>query len=253
VSFAAILSGAKDLSSIAASSRVSKSLSKSSETEEFPRESRPLTPPMHCARYNGITYQFELDVPGRFSMSDPIAADVAKRAVGWSIFVSVIMIIAGLLAIALPLEAGIAVNLFLAWMLIFAAIAHCVFAWYTRRTGSVLLKVLLGVLYLAVAVYLLDHPARGLATLTLALAFYLLIEGVTESILYFQHRAANGASWFLLNSIITIILGGMIWATWPSSTEWVIGTLVGISIFFSGVSRLMISLAARRAVTTKLA
>jgi len=186
-------------------------------------------------------------------MSDPIAADVAKRAVGWSIFVSVIMIIAGLLAIALPLEAGIAVNLFLAWMLIFAAIAHFVFAWYTRRTGSVLLKVLLGVLYLAVAVYLLDHPARGLATLTLALAFYLLIEGVTESILYFQHRAANGASWFLLNSIITIILGGMIWATWPSSTEWVIGTLVGISIFFSGVSRLMISLAARRAVTTKLA
>ena len=134
-------------------------------------------------------------------------------------------------------------------MLIFAAVAHFVFAWYTRRTGSVLLKVLLGVLYLAVAIYLLDHPARGLATLTLALAFYLLIEGVTEIILYFQHRAANSASWFLLNGIITLVLGGMIWATWPSSTEWVLGTLVGISIFFSGVSRLMISLAARRAVT----
>jgi uncharacterized membrane protein HdeD (DUF308 family) len=182
-------------------------------------------------------------------MADPTVADVAKKAVGWSIFVSVIMIVAGLLAIALPLEAGIAVNLFVAWMLIFAAVAHFVFAWYTRRTGSVLLKVLLGVLYLAVAIYLLDHPARGLATLTLALAFYLLIEGVAEIILYFQHRAAHGASWFLLNGIITLVLGGMIWATWPSSTEWVLGTLVGISIFFSGVSRLMISLAARRAVT----
>jgi uncharacterized membrane protein HdeD (DUF308 family) len=89
--------------------------------------------------------------------------------------------------------------------------------------------------------------------LTLALAFYLLIEGITECILYFQHRATGGASWFLLNGIITIVLGGMLWATWPSSTEWAIGTLVGISIFFSGVSRLMISLAARRAVTTKLA
>jgi uncharacterized membrane protein HdeD (DUF308 family) len=186
-------------------------------------------------------------------MSDPTGAELAKRAVGWSIFVSVIMIIAGLLAIALPLEAGIAVNLFVAWMLIFAAIAHFVFAWYTRRTGSVLLKVLLGVLYLAVAIYLLDHPARGLVTLTLALAFYLLIEGVAEIILYFQHRATNGASWFLINGIITIILGGMLWATWPSSAEWALGTLVGISIFFSGVSRLMISLAARRAVTTKLA
>jgi uncharacterized membrane protein HdeD (DUF308 family) len=186
-------------------------------------------------------------------MADPTATDMAKKAVGWSIFVSIVMVVAGLLAIALPLEAGIAVNLFVAWMLIFAAVAHFVFAWYTRRTGSVLLKVLLGVLYLAVAIYLLDHPARGLATLTLALAFYLLIEGVAEVALYFQHRDANGASWFLLNGIITLVLGGMIWAMWPSSAEWVLGTLVGISIFFSGVSRLMISLAARRAVTSKLA
>ena len=70
------------------------------------------------------------------------------------------------------LEAGLAVNIFVAWMLIFAAVAHFVFAWFTRRTGSVLLKVLLGILYLCVAIYLLDHPARGLATLTLAMAFY---------------------------------------------------------------------------------
>src|SRR5271156_2406655 len=145
-------------------------------------------------------------------MSDPNISDIAKKAVGWSIFVSVLMIVCGILAIAMPLEAGLAVNIFVAWMLIFAAVAHFVFAWFTRRTGSVLLKVLLGILYLCVAIYLLDHPARGLATLTL-------------------------------------VLGGMIWVTWPSSTEWVLGTLVGISIFFSGVTRLMISLAARRVVT----
>src|SRR6202451_3659619 len=113
-------------------------------------------------------------------MSDPNISDIAKKAVGWSIFVSVVMIGAGILAIAMPLEAGLAVNIFLAWMLLFAAVAHFVFAWFTRRTGSVLLKVLLGVLYFCVAIYLLDHPARGLATLTLALAFYLLIAGGVE-------------------------------------------------------------------------
>jgi uncharacterized membrane protein HdeD (DUF308 family) len=182
-------------------------------------------------------------------MSDPTVGDVAKKALGWSIAVSIIMIIAGLLAIAMPLEAGLAVNIFVGWMLIFAAMAHFVFAWFTRRTGSVLFKALLGILYLLVAIYLLSHPARGLATLTLALAFYLLIEGVTELVLFFQHRPAIGSGWFLLDGIITLILGGMIWSTWPSSTEWVLGTIVGISIFFSGVTRLMISLAARRVVT----
>ncbi|HEY4949646.1 MAG TPA: DUF308 domain-containing protein [Candidatus Acidoferrales bacterium] len=182
-------------------------------------------------------------------MGDPNISDIAKRAVGWSIFVSVVMIVAGILAIAMPLQAGLAVNIFVAWMLIFAAVAHFVFAWFTRRTGSVPLKFLLGILYLCVAIYLLDHPARGLATLTLALAFYLVIEGVFEFVLYFQHRPAAGARWFLMDGIVTLVLGGLIWATWPSSTEWVLGTLVGISIFFSGVTRLMISLAARRVVT----
>jgi uncharacterized membrane protein HdeD (DUF308 family) len=182
-------------------------------------------------------------------MSEPDVSELAKRAVGWSIFVSVVMIVAGILAIAMPLEAGLAVNIFVGWMLIFAGLAHFVFAWYTRRTGSVLLKVLLGILYLCVAFYLLDHPGRGLATLTLALAFYLLIEGAMEIVLYFQHRPAAGSGWFLVNGIVTLILGGMIWRLWPSSSEWVLGTIVGISIFFSGVTRLMISIAARRVVT----
>ena len=60
---------------------------------------------------------------------------------------------------------------------------------------------------------------------------------------------AGGSGWFLIDGIVTLILGVMIWQLWPSSAEWVLGTIVGISIFFSGVTRLMISLAARRVVT----
>ncbi len=181
-------------------------------------------------------------------MTGASVTDVAKKVTGWSIAISVLMIIAGLLAILLPLEAGIAVNLFLGWMLMFAAAAHFVYAWSTRGAGGVIWKVLVGVLYGAIAFYLLEHPARGLATLTLILAYYLLIEGVMEIILFFQHRSAPGSVWFLMDAIITLILGGLVWKTWPNSTEWVIGTLVGLSILFSGTTRLMLSLAARRLV-----
>jgi uncharacterized membrane protein HdeD (DUF308 family) len=66
----------------------------------------------------------------------------------------------------------------------------------------------------------------------------------------FQIRPTAGSGWLLFDGIITLILGAMIWRTWPSSTEWVIGTLVGISMLFSGISRLMISLAARRATVS---
>jgi len=93
------------------------------------------------------------------------------------------------------------------------------------------------------------NPLVGLASLTLALAVYLSVEGVLEFILSFRLRPLPGSGWLLFDGIITLILAIMIWKTWPSSSEWVIGTLVGISMLFSGISRLMLSLAARRLVS----
>jgi len=50
----------------------------------------------------------------------------------------------------------------------------------------------------------------------------------------------------LFDGIVTLILGVLVWKQWPSSSLWVIGTLVGISMVFTGTTRLMIGLAARR-------
>ena len=171
---------------------------------------------------------------------------IAKESVGWSIGLSTLMIIAGVLAIVIPPVAGLAVLLVVAWLLIFSGAFHFVFAWHTRTAGGTVWELLLGILYLAVGVYALFHPAAGLASLTLLLAAYLFVEGVLELVLSVRLRPMHGAGWLLLDGIVTLILGVLIWRTWPSSTEWVIGTLVGISMLFSGISRLAISLAARR-------
>ncbi len=181
-------------------------------------------------------------------MSATSVGTIVKKSVGWSIGLSVLMILAGFLAIAVPQAAGIAVNLLVAWLLVFSGAAHLVFAWHTRTTGGILWELLLGILYIFVGAYLLFRPVAGLASLTLALAIYLFAEGVLELILSFRLRPMPGSGWLLFDGIITLILGVMIWRTWPSSTEWVIGTLVGISMLFSGISRLMLSLAARRLV-----
>ena len=180
-----------------------------------------------------------------------IAAD-AKHFTGWSIVISVLMILAGILAIGVPLAAGIAVNIVVAWLLLFGGAAHLVFGWHLRGVGGVIWQILLGILYIAIGVYLLVHPLAGLLTLTLALAIYLFVEGVLELVLAFQVRPRRGWGWLLLDGVVTLILGLMIWRTWPASTEWAIGTLVGISIIFSGSTRLMLSLSARN-VVNKLA
>jgi uncharacterized membrane protein HdeD (DUF308 family) len=124
--------------------------------------------------------------------------------------------------------------------------SHFVFAWRGGRATAVVWEILLGVVYGAIGFYLLTRPVAGLASLTLAVAVYLFVEGVLEFILSLQLRPAPGSGWLLVDGIVTLVLAVMIWSTWPSSAAWVIGTLVGISMLFSGITRLMLSLAVRK-------
>jgi uncharacterized membrane protein HdeD (DUF308 family) len=169
----------------------------------------------------------------------------ARKSMTWSIVLSVLMIVAGILAIVIPPVAGIAVTILIGWLLIFSAVAHFVFAWHTRGAGAILWEVLLGIVYFFAGIYLLWNPVVGLVSLTLGLAFYLFAEAVLEFILAFRLRPLPGSGWLFLDGIITLILAIMIWRTWPASSPWALGTLVGVSMLFSGISRLMLSMAAR--------
>jgi uncharacterized membrane protein HdeD (DUF308 family) len=172
-----------------------------------------------------------------------------RRATTWSIALSVLMIVAGVLAICVPVVAGVAVTALVAWLLILSGLLHLAFAFRDGRAGAILWEILLGIVYGGIGFYMLARPVAGLASLTLAIAVYLLIEGALEFVMSFQLRPAPGSGWLLVDGIITLLLAVMIWSTWPSSAAWVVGTLIGISMLFSGITRLMLSLALRRVVS----
>ena len=180
-------------------------------------------------------------------MANELTADV-HRVTTWSIVLSVLMIAAGIFAMFLPMVAGIAVTALVGWLLIFSGALHLAFAWRGGQATAVLWEILLGVTYGAIGFYLIARPVVGLASLTFAIALYLCVEGVLELILSFQLRPARATGWLLVDGIITLVLAAMIWATWPSSAAWAVGTLVGISMVLSGITRLMLSLALRRIV-----
>ncbi|HWW82771.1 MAG TPA: DUF308 domain-containing protein [Vicinamibacterales bacterium] len=178
-------------------------------------------------------------------MEHALRTDI-RRAATWSLALSALMIVTGLLAIGIPMIAGVAVTLIVGWLLIASAALHFVFAWRSGHASAVIWEILLGLAYAVIGFYVLSNPAVGLASLTFAVAAYLFIEGILEFVLAFQIRPAPGSGWLLVDGVITLVLAVMIWSTWPSSATWVVGTLVGISMLFSGVTRLMLSLAVRR-------
>jgi uncharacterized membrane protein HdeD (DUF308 family) len=181
-------------------------------------------------------------------MADSVASNV-RRATTWSIVLSILMIAAGILAIVAPTVAGVAITAIVGWLLVFSGLLHLAFAWRAGRASAVVWEILLGVLYGAIGFYLIARPVLGLASLTLAIAIYLLIEGVLEFVLSFQLRPAGGSGWLMLDGVVTLVLAVLIWSTWPASSVWVVGVLVGISMLFSGITRLMLSVAVRRVVT----
>ncbi|MGA2743153.1 MAG: DUF308 domain-containing protein [Candidatus Sulfotelmatobacter sp.] len=182
-------------------------------------------------------------------MAQHSPADIARQASTLSILWGVLLIIFGMVAIGSPFLAAAAVNFLIAWLIVLAGVVHIMLGVRTHGAGSMIWKLLVGVAYLFFGAYLIIHPVLGVASLTLLLAMLFLIEGVLEIILYFNLRSLGGSSWVLIDGIITLLLGGMIYVHWPSSAAWAIGTLVGVSMIISGTSRIMMSLAVRKTAT----
>jgi uncharacterized membrane protein HdeD (DUF308 family) len=166
---------------------------------------------------------------------------LSKPRLGSSPWIGVLLIGLGIAAIALPAVSTIVTETWIALILISAGAAKLVYAFQTRASGGFLWKVLLSILYVATGAMLFFYPSTGILTLTLLLGSFLLTEGVFELILAFRLRPQPNWTWVLGNGIITVLLGGMIWFQWPFDAPWVIGTLVGFSVLFSGISRVMLA------------
>jgi uncharacterized membrane protein HdeD (DUF308 family) len=180
-------------------------------------------------------------------MAQNTPVEMVKHASTISILWGVLLIVFGMVAVGMPLLAAVAVSALVAWLIVLAGVVHLMLAFRVHSAGSVIWKLLVGLAYLSFGGYLLMHPLVGVATLTLLLASLFLIEGLLNIVLYVQMRPIHGSSWLLVDGIVTLLLGLLIYMQWPSSSAWAIGTLVGISMIFSGVARVMMSLAVRKA------
>ena len=179
-------------------------------------------------------------------MAEQSPAEVVRHGSTLSILWGILLIVFGALAIGSPFIAAVAVSIAIAWLIILAGVVHLMLAFHAHRAGRLVWKLLVAAAYIFFGVYLIIHPVLGVASLTLVLASLFLIEGVLDVILFFQMRPMRGSFWVLVDGIITVLLALLIYVHWPSSALWAIGVLVGVSMIISGVTRVMLSLAARK-------
>lgn len=165
-------------------------------------------------------------------------------------WIGILLIITGIIALIAPFAAGLSVALLVGSMLLVGGIGYIFLTFRAGSFGAGLGSFLLGIFSTLTGLYMLAQPAAALAALTLVLAAYFIASGIMESVSAFSAKGTAGWGWLLFNGIVSVILGLMIWGQFPLSGAWAVGILVGLRLFLTGWTLLVIGGAAGRLTNT---
>jgi uncharacterized membrane protein HdeD (DUF308 family) len=169
-----------------------------------------------------------------------LTADIKKRS-AWSIGMGVLTAVLGVFLILYPFATAMITTVLLGWILVLVGVAQFVFALHTQTVGNFFLKILLGILYVVAGLALAFLPIEGVIVLTGVFGTLLLVQAGLLTVTAFQMKPLDGWGWYLADAIASLLLGVLIFAKWPNSSLWAIGTLVGVAVLMGGISRIMIA------------
>lgn len=172
--------------------------------------------------------------------------DAIRRNAGLAIAIGVIMLIAGLAALAAPAVAGISITIMVGLTLALSGISQCFLAFKAGAFGRGLVMFIIGALMAFAGFYMVSQPVAGLASLTLLFMAYLIASGILELGLALQLRPARGWGFMLSNGLLTLLLGVLLWQQFPLSGIWAIGVLFGIKMMFGGWALIFIGRALKK-------
>ncbi len=164
------------------------------------------------------------------------------------IIFAVVIIVLGILSIALPAYSGMTITVILGVLLVIGGALRTTFAFVTTSWGSAILRFLFGLVMLFGGIWLIMNPDMGMTTLTIILAVMFVVDGISQVMFSFFLKPIGGGTMMLLDGILGIVLGILIFVKWPASGEWAIGLLVGIKLLIDGIALLSLGMVGKKTV-----
>jgi uncharacterized membrane protein HdeD (DUF308 family) len=159
-----------------------------------------------------------------------------KRHSFWYILQSVLMILAGIMALIFPVISSVAIVIFLGWLLIFNGILQAFSLLDARHVPHFWLQLVSVVLSVLVGILFLRNPGAGLLTLTLLLIVFFMVEGISKIIFSLTIRPFPNWGWVFASGVIGILLSFYLWANTPVTAIWLLGVLLGIGLISEGAA-----------------
>jgi uncharacterized membrane protein HdeD (DUF308 family) len=177
--------------------------------------------------------------------SGPLLYDVenAHRRWGWLLALGILMIVLGTIAFIIMPAATLGTVLVLGWLLVVSGVFEIVQAFRVRRGGGLFLHLIGGILGILIGLLVVTHPLVGALAWTLLFAAFFTVVGIFRIAVAASLKFPNWG-WAVFDGIITLALGILLWASWPSSALWFLGLAVGVSLVLRGWSYVMFAIAA---------
>jgi uncharacterized membrane protein HdeD (DUF308 family) len=170
------------------------------------------------------------EVPAPTTEEGKLIKEASRGGTVWGVAIMLM----GIIAVGAPLVAGLATTVIVASLVLASGIAQTVFAFRAVSFGRGVARFLFGGLTAICGLAMLAWPGAALASLTMFLAAYFVMDGLFILVASFQWRPERGWGWMALNGAVTLILGWFIARDWPLSGIWAIGVLLGVRLIMSG-------------------
>jgi uncharacterized membrane protein HdeD (DUF308 family) len=177
------------------------------------------------------------------------ASVALSKSRGWLIAGGLLSIFVGFLAMGSPMLFSFAIAQFLGAFALVTGVISLFLALFGKEVTHRVLEAVLALIRIAAGLALFICVASSVAIITLIFAIFLIVEGIFLIAGAFKLRKHNGWIWTLINGIAALVLGVMVYAHWPTDSLWLLGLFFGINAIFSGMSFLMLGLAAPKSVT----
>ena len=180
------------------------------------------------------------------SLTEQALGDISRNW-GWIMVGGVRLVILGIIGLSMEFTMTIISVLFFGIMVVIGGAIILINTFQAQGWKSKLWHMLIGLLYIAAGIVMINDPAGSAVWFTLFIAAYLLVVGFLRILTSFQMRGVSGWGWTLAAGIAAVILGVMIFAQWPVSGLWAIGLFVSIDLLMQGISMITIAMAAKQA------
>ncbi|MDP2304470.1 MAG: DUF308 domain-containing protein [Pseudomonadota bacterium] len=157
---------------------------------------------------------------------------------GWMLATGLFLVTVGLCFLLVPLLATFAAGLAAGGLLLVAGIAQLFDAVSDRAQGWGW-SLAMGLVAAIAGVLLLVDPVGAMVGVTLLLASFLLVSGAMKIALSVVWNPVPGWGWMLFNGLITMFLGVLLIAGWPTTGLWTVGVFLGVDALLAGFSRIV--------------